>query len=419
MIRKRFTVGPGGLLYVVVTMLIYAAAQFTQANLLFWGFGLLIGGLVISVAMSWLTMRRIELQRVLPAHGVAGEAMMLRYQLINRKKWTPAFGLRISERWVDDRRRWWWWRRSRLPDSLNGRPYGWVLHLGANQTAQAEAPCWPTKRGHLHFHRVTVTTTFPFNVIGRVIEYDLPGRVLVYPHLWRIDRRVLHKLSAADPYGRKRLDRGGGHEEFYGLRQYRVGDSMKLIDWKRSARTGELVTRDLTQPSPPRLMVGLDLTGGPPADEKHVARNGGRRRRRSAARPQPDPIESAISLAASLVCDAYFHGYQIGLIVSGADAAAFPIHHSLPHRSRMLETLSLLNPAQPSPDAQTPAVPPTVIVRPAGHRGTMEVGRAVVFDTAHMDQYVSALQGGSEAVLSRTAAPRTRRQMMQLDESWN
>src|SRR5690606_21260727 len=115
---------------------------------------------------------------------------------------------------------------------------------------------------------------------------------------------------------------GGGTEEFFGLRPYRFGDSFKTIDWKHSARTGSLISREFTQPSPPKIMLLLDLTrqeqpSPDPTTDQHPKSDAqeGRpsRRRPKPSRPDPhDPVERAISLAASLVCDAYFYGYQVG-----------------------------------------------------------------------------------------------------------
>ncbi|MEM1097778.1 MAG: hypothetical protein AAGH92_03205, partial [Planctomycetota bacterium] len=72
--RGTITLGPGGVLYLVVAALILAAAIYTQANLLFGAFGLVMGGLVVSAAWSLIAMRGVEVRREVPAAGVAGRA---------------------------------------------------------------------------------------------------------------------------------------------------------------------------------------------------------------------------------------------------------------------------------------------------------------------------------------------------------
>lgn len=421
--RSRIRIGPGGMVYVVVTLLILGAAIYTQANLLFWAFGLMVGGLIVSLVLSVQMLRGVSIQRLPPAHGVAGEMLLIRYSVVNRS-WLPVFGLVIHETWGP--RRWFGegYRRSGpiadRPRRLAGRPFGWVQHIGPHQTIQAEAPCWPLRRGHLDFERIVISSSFPFGVTRKIVEVDQPGRVLVYPPLFRFNRRVLFKLSQVDPGGRKRVEKAGGAEEFFGLREYRSGDSPRMIDWKHSARMGTLIAREMTHPSPPRIMLLLDLSAPPakargPTPAARGIRQALRRRLASpAARDKAltaaDPVEQAICLAASLVCDAHFHGYQIGMAVLGVAAPTFPVHHSLPHRTKMLEALSTLDVTLRRAAEPMMNVPPSVIIRPGGGGRGGGDGRATVLTTADIDQYITMSPGGTLSLLSRRPVRLSRRQ---------
>lgn len=64
--------GPGGIVYLLITSLILGASIYTQANLLFWGFGLMIDGLISSVGIAWYSLRQIPINCLLPLHGVVG-----------------------------------------------------------------------------------------------------------------------------------------------------------------------------------------------------------------------------------------------------------------------------------------------------------------------------------------------------------
>jgi uncharacterized protein (DUF58 family) len=423
-VRAKFQTGPGGALYTIITLLILAVAIYGQTNLLFWAFGLMVGGLLVSATLSWLMMRGMEVQRLLPTHGVAGEAMALRYQITNHNQWMPAFGLVICETWGKGSRG---WRRSgpvaENPPRLGGRPHGWVLHVGPNQSVLADAPCWPLRRGLLTLQRVAVSSSFPFGVLRRVIEFERPASVLVYPQLFRMNRRSLHRLTQAIATGRKNVDRAGGNEEFFGLRDYRPGDSLKSVDWKRTARTGDLITREMTQTSPPRIVVALDLTGLPSAETP----TGAARRSfafwgRSAAKPPAShalaDAERALSLTASLLCDAHFNGFQIGLMVHGVPCMTFPPNHSLPHRNKMLETLAMLDLA--TRVANPPPLPmaPSVVIQPgsggigAGVPAPRSAAGQMLLRTDQFEQYVTQVEGGSSAILNARSGPMTRREQL-------
>lgn len=421
--RARIQIGPGGMLYLIVALLLLGASIYTQANLLFWSFGLMVGGLMISVLLSLLALRKLTVQRLLPGHGVVGEAMVIRYRLANRRRLLPGFNLVIREQWGKGRRG---WRHdgpiAEDPQRLAGQPTGWVLHLGPSQTVQAEAMCWPLKRGMLKFERIEVSSSFPFGVVRKVLDIPQPDEVLIYPRLYRMNRRLLGRMTQVDMTGRKQLDRSGGTEEFFGLRPYRTGDSFKTIDWKHSARSGALVSREFTQPSPPKIMLLLDLTKRPQPpsvaadEEKHAAHSLFHRHKHRPTRPDPsDPIERAVSLTASLVCDAYFYGYQVGLVVAGARCLSFPLHHSLPHRAKILEALSTLDATQPAASDQTPSVDPTVLVHCGGAQRPAGDHRCLVLGAAHMEQFVREVEGGMTDLLTRRTAPVNRRDELTMD----
>src|SRR5690606_14575288 len=142
----------------------------------------------------------------------------------------------------------------------------------------------------------------------------------------------------------------------------------------------ELIAREMTQPAPPQVMLALDLTQTPPPAA--AAGNGsGRKGRADKAEPgreHADAIERAISLAASVVCDAHLNGYQIGLAVLGAPAPPFPVHHSLPHRTRMLEALARLDVSKRRERPGPIPAHPSVVVVPYGQDDAPPRGRAMI-----------------------------------------
>jgi uncharacterized protein (DUF58 family) len=393
--QTRFGLGPAGPIYCVVLALLAGVAAWSGVNLVYWALGLMIGALVVSLVLQGLMMRGLDVERLLPGHGVAGEMTVLRYRVHNGRTWVPVLGLTILESWGAGRGA---GREVRpvaeTPPRLRGRPHGWVLHLPPHEATQAEAPCWPLRRGLLSFDRVVLRSAFPFGIVRRDVTLKRPARLLVYPHLFRVHRRLLQRMARMEPLGRRQLKRAGGTEEFFGLRAYRPGDPLRLIDWKRSAKTGDLVCREMTQPSPPRIMLALDLCDVPgEAAYTEVVRGA---------------VESAVSLAASVVCHAYFRGYQIGLVVYGAAAPVMPLYHSLPHRTRILEVLSHLDPHRPPTDAAAPPLQPSVVVRPWGEDSPDGV-QPMALSAARMDRYVSDPQGGSSRLLGRRAPTGERR----------
>lgn len=429
-VKTRFFIGPGGLLFFGAAILTLMAAIYTQANLLFWSFGLLLGALLTSVVMSWAVLRGVSVKRFLPPNAVAGESTAIRYQVTNHRRFLPAFSLVLSERWEPRRR----WFGAAVPDPQNplagdvprlrGTPSGWVLHVGPQQTAQAEAICWPMRRGKLRFRAIEVQTSFPFGMLGRSILFPDEEELTVYPHLFRINRQSMRTLSASESSSAKRQPKPGLSEEFFGLREYRPGDRLRAIDWKRTAHTGRLVSRETSRPGVTRVMVLLDLTkpgpeaaiplSPPPRPPAGVDFLG--RRREPPPEPVPDPrhpwvdAERAISLAASFVVGAHFQGFPVGLAIKGVDCPVFRVHHSLPHRSMMLDALANLDLSRRSTRADwTPH--PTLIIRPAAAgppTATFGTHGELILSAAELEQFVVEIEGGASAMLITSAAIKRR-----------
>ena len=352
----RIQFSPGSLIYLMVTALITFAAFYTQANLLFWTLGLVVGALGTSILVALFTLNNLEIKRLAPTRGVAGEPLILRHHLFNHSK-LPCFSVEIIETWSNPKQADPTHQNplKASPPKLKGRPFGWVLHLGQGQSIQAEAPCWPTRRGVLRFEKIIVRSGFPFGILRKAVQFPQPGEVLIYPPLRRLNRQAALSLSSTDVNNAKHADRGGGMDEFFGLRPYRPGDNYKLIDWKHSARTNNLVSREMAKPRPPRMMILLDLSTTHPQ------------------KPDPqndhawiDAQEEAINLAGSLIREAYLHSIHVGLATKGVQATPVPMNHNQTHRQKLLDSLASLDLNKRTDAAETqPLLPaqPTVIVR--------------------------------------------------------
>jgi uncharacterized protein (DUF58 family) len=380
--KMRLRFGRGGLIYVVMTSFNLAVALYVQANLLFWTFGLLIGGLVVSVMIPPLMLWRLKVTRAVPEHGIAGQPMMLQYEVANQRGWLASFGVVIHETWGRG-------RQGHLrtgpiaeyPQRLRARPHGWVVHIGARQTVHAPAACWPLRRGTLRFEAIVLSCSFPFGIFEQTAVYDAPGEVLIYPPIHRLERRVIATLRENEPRGRRLINQGGGQEEFYSLRKYREGDSIKVIDWRRTARTGEFISKEMTRPSPPKVMILLDIA------ERSIDRD-------HEDESQGKLIEQAISLTASLVCEAYGRGYQIGLAVRGAPCPPMKVYRSIGHRTKMLEMLAKLDTTNQMTDSTPLPAQPSVVIRPQGGesgRPTQPGAGAIVLTAANFDRYISQM----------------------------
>lgn len=130
-----------------------------------------------------------------------------------------------------------------------------LLRLRPGRDATVSYPVPTTRRGVVPVGPLAVTRTDPLGLVTAARRHGDLTRVWVHPRQ--------HPL-AATPAGVTRsldgrLDRvPHGGITFAALRQYVVGDELRHVHWRTSARVGELMVREHVDTSLPRLAVLLD-----------------------------------------------------------------------------------------------------------------------------------------------------------------
>ncbi len=311
-IARRYHLHLPALAYAGLTILVGLAAVNRQNNLLFWVLGVMLSGLLVSGLVSGIMMQSLRVRRLVAGHGLVGEPLAVRYWVTNRSRFLPAFGLHIEELPVDDPAGW---------PRLMAPARAWVMHLGPRETVHGEAVFWPAHRGEVRFDRLRIWTTFPFGIIKKSITISQPQHTLIYPLLYELDREVLRAVEPQGLAGSRISQHTGAGDDYYGMREFRPGDSMRHIAWKRTACLDELVCLQRTKPTPPRLRVVVNLRS--PASRRLE--------------------ELAISLAASIVHEADLAGFEIGLSLPGTDRPAILTRRSHWHRARVLSALAAID----------------------------------------------------------------------------
>jgi uncharacterized protein (DUF58 family) len=270
-----------GLIYCSMMMFMGIAAINTQANLLFGVFGLMIGILLVSGIISRLVLKHVRITREMSEHASVGKPVSISYQFRNYKRFWPSFSISLAEL-----------------DGVQGfvrQPQSYLLHAAAQTDATVPVQVIPKRRGLHTFDRYQLSTSFPFGFIKRAIERRHTDAIIVYPATARVDPRLLALCQPAEKNGPTMRPRRGGIDEFYGLKEHRRGENPRFIYWRRSARTGVLVAKEMTQVAPPRLLVLVDT---------YLANR---------TRSEHAQVEKTIAMAGSLVSAALEQGLPVGV----------------------------------------------------------------------------------------------------------
>ncbi|TYK45858.1 DUF58 domain-containing protein [Actinomadura decatromicini] len=155
------------------------------------------------------------------------------------------------------------------------------------------------RRGEIPVGPLRLVRADPLRLARRVREYGEPRVLLVRP---RTVRLPLLPSGRAHHLEGPTSDRSpAGTATFHALREYVIGDELRHIHWKSSARTGTLMVRQLVDASLPTTTVVLEARPGAWAD--------------------PDDFELAVDAAASVAVGAAAANFPVRVLTGGGPLA--------------------------------------------------------------------------------------------------
>jgi uncharacterized protein (DUF58 family) len=280
-----------GIVYLTGVFVLVLAAVNTGNNLLFMILGCCLAAILISGVLSRSVLTGIELKFDLPEHIFAEQPVLAELELRNDKPLLPSFSLRVIGENKEG--------KAQVLGSPVFFPYiPWSS--AARQKVELRFP----RRGVYRQDAFGIRTRFPFGFFEKTRRVDSAIEIVVYPRVEPTAQffEVLPLLSGemASQF------RGRGHE-LHSLREYLRTDSARFVDWKVSARSGQLMVREFAREDERRVMLVLDPFLGPPrADLGQLA-----------AAEHQERFERAVSMAACIA----WHFHEINSVLQ------FRTHH--------------------------------------------------------------------------------------------
>jgi len=148
--------------------------------------------------------------------------------------------------------------RDAWPPSARAEPRTHAVNIAAGQRHQIQTQLRPVRRGDQRAAVVTARSIGPLGLAGRQSSQAVPGQVRVLPPF--LSRKHLPsrlaKLREIDGL-LPTLIRGQG-TEFDSLREYVVGDDVRSIDWRATARRADVMVRTWRPERDRRVVLVLD-----------------------------------------------------------------------------------------------------------------------------------------------------------------
>jgi uncharacterized protein (DUF58 family) len=231
-------------------------------------------------------------------------------------------------------------RTIRLELGIGSLPIGWTLELRDEQsqstirfaldpergTVQALS-IEPQERGVRHFARASILSQHPFGLFQTRQQIDTELELVTPPSPWHLGEMDSGR-SLDELLGLPMAQPGPGQPT--SVRDFREGDDPKRLDWRATARRGDLVVKDHEELARPGGEVVLDR------------------------RCEPELLEDALSLVMGLAQTRRAHDEAFTLGTQGSLATYGADQHSWAELDRLLAELEVLPEDAPSPPTASP-----------------------------------------------------------------
>lgn len=231
-------INKAGHLYIGTTILIALAGVNTGNNLVYLTASFLLAYMLISGWLAQLNLRGITVNVRYPDEIFANVTFPLFVHIRNTKKFIPSFFLNVEI-------------------GNTGRFLLW-LPSGSKKTLTIYT-VYP-QRGVNYIPAPRISSSFPFNFFTRVRYAGDPSEVIVFPEPRKCSLVEALSVTGTEENART-LDRTYDFEDLVSIRNYLPGDPLKLINWKATAKTGELKVNEFDTGTPGSFI--LDLVGIP------------------------------------------------------------------------------------------------------------------------------------------------------------
>ncbi len=248
--RRYLRITREGWSYIFILCFIIVGSVLQQINLLVMLAGLMIAPLLFNWRIAMNSIFQLQLKRAVPNWAHAGQTVLVEWEVKNLRSMLPAWGVKITD---SIRRNDVAERRATSVDAI-------IAQINPNQTGFAAFRCHFGQRGIYYFEETKVSSKFPLGLVLAWYHERQPISFVVAPRLGTLTEQWRRKIESAAVGMRSTVRRvGTSHDEFFGLRPWRSGDSRRAIHWRSTAKQGELIVKQFDQHTDRDFAIVLDL----------------------------------------------------------------------------------------------------------------------------------------------------------------
>jgi uncharacterized protein (DUF58 family) len=287
----------------------------TSLGFFYFFFFLLVVNLIIS--FSWLAIEYffsgLYLARNMPGRVVEEDYLQVEAHLRN-KGIIPLFNFILADEFP-------------CAGSSSGRKTVLIQYLGANSSLSFKYQCLCQQRGKYRIGPFSVYLFDPWGIFFIKKTYYIYSELYVYPRIFNI-RRFPPLIKGNVPWFGIDTSRVSGDEhDFFGVREYRLGDPIKRIHWLSTARKNSLIVKEFQQ----RAFFSASIIFGLQKDKNF-------------GEGKQTVAEYTVRIAASIASYLIQRGVSLGLIAHAGEIIRLPSNKGPEHLDDIFRALATSRP---------------------------------------------------------------------------
>ncbi|MDP2928273.1 MAG: DUF58 domain-containing protein [Candidatus Omnitrophota bacterium] len=186
-----------------------------------------------AVSLAWLLLTyftaQLQLSRKMISRVTEGDRLEVAVQIRN-VSFLPVFNFVLKDNFSC-------WQPNQEKKSF------FVSYLGLKSSCEIKYDYLCFKRGEYKMGPFVVYFFDPLNLFFFKRIYYVYSGVVVYPQIFKIEKFPALTRSILPWFGIQTARSSGDEDEFYGVREYKEGESVKKIHWISSARKNKLIVK--------------------------------------------------------------------------------------------------------------------------------------------------------------------------------
>lgn len=168
---------------------------------------------------------KIEATRIVPDKFSNGDKNQIELNITNN------YGILIHIEVIDE-----------VPEQFQIRDFKIKESIPSRKTRSIQYDLTPTERGEYYFGNLNIYACSVLNLVAKRFTFNSGAMVPTYPSFKQLKKFELLNINQnALEYGLKKVRRQGHSMEFEQIKDYALGDDLRTINWKATAKKNQLM----------------------------------------------------------------------------------------------------------------------------------------------------------------------------------